>query len=252
MDERKLGELFRDAVPDVPPPSFDVFSVEAESNRLRKRRKTALMGGSAAVVVVVALAGVLSMALWRGTNSTTSGALAPVSGSSGNAAGGSNEVPNEDAQQSTGGGASDRSFSAESPKQGGPPSGNAGPSGPGSTLSGCEKAAPELAAALAGELRAAVSAQRPADIGCPAVSRGVSFLVSDPAGHKGIVSLVVAPANAEFGNPLAGQPSGSELRATTTSDGRHLVLVSEPVAGSTDAPFKSDLQRIVDKLATKV
>jgi hypothetical protein len=248
MDERKLGELFRDAVPELPPPSFDHTSVAAESNRLRKRRKTALLGGSVVAVAVLVVIGVVGVAQWRGTTGTNSGAA--VAGSSGNGSAGSNEVPNEDAQPS--GGTSDRSFSAESPKQGGTPTGNAGPPGPGSTPSGCEKADPELAAALAGELRAAANSQQPARIGCPVTARGVALAVTDSDGHSGLVSLVVAPANAQFGNPLTDQPNGSVERAAITSDGRRVVVVSVPDPGSGQAPFGADLQRIVEKLAARI
>jgi len=166
MDERKLGELFREAVPDVPPPSFGHGDITAESNRQRTRHRRALLGGSALAVAILAVAGVLGVALWKGTG-TENGAV--VADSSGNGPHAPNEVPSEGVPRAAaGGGTADESFSAESPKQGGTPTGNAGPAGPGSTPRGCDKADPELAAALAGELRAAPSSAVPAaNVYCP-------------------------------------------------------------------------------------
>lgn len=250
MDERKLGELFRDAIPDVPSPSFDRGDVVAEANLQRVRRRNALLGGSALGVALLAGATVLGVALWGGTEvgdtaSTSAGPL--VARESGNGEAAPNEVPNEDAQRSedaSGGGASDQSFSAESPKQGGTPTGNAGPPGLGSTLSGCEKADLELAAALAGELQAAVNNAVPADITCPPNSRGVAFRVDG-----GIVSVIVVPKDAELRNPVADQPEGSILRDALTSAGDHVIAVSEPAAASTAPPAEARLQDIVNTLA---
>ena len=251
MDERKLGELFRAAVPAVPPPSFDHRDVVDESDRLRVRRRNALLGGSALAIVLLAGATVVGVALWRGTGAgvatnSASGAGVVVQ-STGNEQPAPNEVPKEDA-----GRASDESLSAGSPKQGGTPTGNAGPPGPGSAPSGCEKADPELAAALAGELRAAPQTERPANLFCPPNSRGVAYRVSDTSGHSGLVSLVVSPKDAQFGSPTASKPEGTALRAGVARDGRHVVLISEPDPGSVDPPFEFDLQGLVDRLAAKV
>ncbi|HEV2782006.1 MAG TPA: hypothetical protein VGX25_21665, partial [Actinophytocola sp.] len=146
MDERKLGELFRDAVPDAPPPSFDYDDVAAESGRQRVRRRNALLGGSALGIALLAGATVLGVALWKGAEApgTASTAGAPFVGGSGNAEVAPNEVPSEDARRSSpkaASGAQDNSFPPEVPKQGGPPSGNAGTQEPGSTSSGCGQAA---------------------------------------------------------------------------------------------------------------
>jgi hypothetical protein len=246
VDERKLNELFRAAVPQVPPSTFDHEDIAAESSRQRTRR-TALLGGSAIGLAILAGAAVLGVALWKGTGGTENGsagsAAAPmIAGSSSNAVNAPNEVPNGDAESS--GGASDRSVSAESPKQGGTPSG--------STPRGCEQADPELAAALAGELRAAAHSSIPTDqsglpakLPCPSGGRGVAFGVDG-----GIVSLVVLPKDAQLTDPLDGQPSTAALRATSTVDGRHVILVSAP-SGTGTAPFEATLQDIVVRLAAR-
>jgi hypothetical protein len=250
MDERKLGELFRAAVPDAPPPSFDHTDIATESNRQRVRRRNALLGGSALGVALLAGAAVLGVALWKGTEAgdATSTANGPfVASGSGNGGAVPNEVPNEDAERSAGGSASDNSFPPEAPKQGGPLSGNAGPTGPGSTPSGCEKADLELAAALAGELQAAVNDMLPADVPCPPNSRGAAFRVDG-----GIVSVIVTPKDAQLPSPVAGQPEGTAVRPATASDGRHVVLVSEPAVGSTDPPLETRLQDIANTVAGRI
>ncbi|HEV8555004.1 MAG TPA: hypothetical protein VGR06_01225 [Actinophytocola sp.] len=252
MDERKLGELFSAAVPNVPPPSFNHRDVVAESHRVQaQRRRTALLGGSALGIAILAGAAVIGVALWTGTDAntvaTSAGGSGEVVGSTRNAPAAPNEVPREDASPS------DKSLSAESPKQGGTPTGNAGPPGPGTAPSGCEKADPELAAALAGELRAADSTtQRPPNLFCPPNSRGVALPVTDASGNSGLISLVVAPKEGVFGSLTQDKPQNTELRTGTASGGRHVVLLSEPGTGSVDAPFEFDLQNIVDRLAKRI
>jgi hypothetical protein len=252
MDERKLGELFNAAVPNVPPPSFHHRDVVTESHRVQaQRRRTALLGGSALGIAVLAGAAVIGVALWTGTGANTVATSAGGSGevveSTRNAPAAPNEVPREDASPS------DKSLSAESPKQGGTPTGNAGPPGPGSAPSGCEKADPELAAALAGELRAAdPTTQRPPNLFCPPNSRGVALPVTDASGNGGLISLVVAPKDAVFGSLNEGRPQGTQLRTGTTKDGRHVVLISEPGTNSVEAPFESELQNIATRIASRL
>jgi hypothetical protein len=252
MDERKLGELFSAAVPNVPPPSFNHRDVVAESHRVQaQRRRTALLGGSALGIAILAGAAVIGVALWTGTDAntvaTSAGGSGEVVGSTRNAPAAPNEVPREDASPS------DKSLSAESPKQGGTPTGNAGPPGPGTAPSGCEKADPELAAALAGELRAAdTSTQRPPDLFCPPNSRGVALQVTDTSGNGGLISLAVTPKDGVFGSLASGRPQGTQLRSATAKDGRHVVLISEPGTGSVEAPFEFDLQGIVERIAGRL
>jgi hypothetical protein len=251
MDERKLGELFNAAVPNVPPPSFHHRDVVLESHRVQaQRRRTALMGGSALGIVLLAGAAVIGVALWTGTDANTVATSAGGSGgvveSTRNAPAAPNEVPREDASSS------DKSLSAESPKQGGTSTGNAGPPGPGTAPSGCEKADPELAAALAGELRAADSGQRPPNLFCPPNSRGVALQATDASGNSGLISLVVAPKDGVFGSLTEGKPQGTQLRPATAKDGRHVVLISEPGTGSVEAPFEFDLQGIVQRIADRL
>src|SRR6266511_730647 len=115
MDERKLNELFRDAVPDAPTPSFGAADIVLESGRQTLRKRNALLGGSALGLAILAGAAVLSVALWKGTDSKegTAAGAPMVAGSTGNRDVLPNEVPNEDAQPPAAPGGADSSFSAE-------------------------------------------------------------------------------------------------------------------------------------------
>ncbi|HEU5474049.1 MAG TPA: hypothetical protein VFV67_25675 [Actinophytocola sp.] len=246
MDERKLSELFNAAVPDAPPPSFDDRDIAAASNRQRARQR-ALLGGSALGVAILAGVSALAMALWTtaGTESGTAanaGAPAPaVAGPTGNAGAAPNEVPQEDASHQS---ASDKSFPVETSKQGDESAGNAGPSGP------CEKADPELAAALAGELRAADSfltaTELPATVLCPAGGRAAAARVSG-----GVVSVVVWPRDSRLSTPLSRSAAGAREGMAPTASGGTVLMVSEPDPGSSGAPLADRLDAIARRLATK-
>ena len=254
MDERKISELFRDAVPDLPPPTFDHNDVATESHRQQRRHRNALLGGSALGVALLAGAAVLGVALWKGTDANSTAAGSSVAGANGNTEIAPNEVPGKDAAPPPSGKALDRNFPTESPKQGGTPNGNAGPSGPGSTPRGCGQADPELAAALAGELRAA--APNPGlnavalTVDCPPNAHGAAYAVT-VNGRSGTVSLVVTP-DSPVANPLAGKPDGSTYGVAYTQNGRQVVVVTQPGPGSTAAPYAEDVQRLANELSAKV
>jgi len=195
VDEKKLREVFGEAVPEAPPPTFQIGEVRSESRRQRTRHRNALLGGSALGIAVLTGAAVLGVALWKGTdsNDASTAAGAPMfDGSSSNATSGSSDVPHEvqPPRAASGGTEQDKSFPTESPKQGGTSTGNAGPSGPGSTLIGCGQADRELAAALAGELPAAASPKLlNAKVACPQGARSFAVEVTD-GDRTGIVSVV--------------------------------------------------------------
>jgi hypothetical protein len=237
MDERKLGELFRDAVPDVPPPTFDADDVATASGRLQLRRRNALLGGSVLTVVLLAGAAVLGVALWRGTDSSNSSPTAAVAGANSNADIAPNEVPS-----------GDKSFSVEPPKQGGVTTENAGPSGAGSTPRGCGRADPELVAALAGELRAAAPDPVQLSVDCPPNAHGAAYSVT-VNGVRGTVSLVVSP---DLPVTASGDAAGAQRAIAYTQDGRQVVVVAAPTAGAGAAPFAGELQNIANRLSVKV
>jgi hypothetical protein len=245
MDERKLGELFRDAVPDAPPPSFNMGDVVVESARQTQRKRNALLGGSVLGIALLTGITALGVALWSGTDNSDGSVLAnsaPEVATNGNGAPGSNETTNEDSQRSAGG--SQPSFSAEAPKQGGPPTGNAGPLGPGSTPGGCGQAAPELAAALAGELRAvALPDPVPAAMVCPDGTRAASFPLSE-SGRTGTLTVLVVPASQTFASP-----PGATIGVAKAADGRQIYAVSVSSGGSSSGPYASEVQNIARRLA---
>lgn len=257
MDERKLTELFKDAVADVPPPSFDQHDVVNESNRLRTRRRNGIIAGSALGVALLASGTVLGVALWKGSQpgGAPAAASAPEVGSDRNGSLSSSEVPNGDnadpraAQE--GGAAEDQSDPSGTRKQGRDPGGDAAPSGSGGTPSGCGQADQELAAALAGELLAAAPSEfSPVDIGCPPGSRGAAIKVTEN-GRSGVISVVLTPSGAKVAHPTAGAPEESKLAIAYTAEGEQVVLVSEPEVGSTEAPYQVELQGVANDLAAR-
>jgi hypothetical protein len=256
VDDQKLSELFKDAVADVPPPSFDHHDVVYESNRQRTRRRNGIIAGSALGVALLASGTVLGVALWKGSEpGGTSAASAPEVASDRNGSLGRSEVPNEDSAgpraAPEGGAAQGQSDPPGEPKQGGDPGGDAAPTGSGGTPSGCGQADQELAAALAGELLAAASFETsPVDIGCPAGARGAAITVTEN-GRGGVISVVLTPPGTKVAHPTAGAMEESRTATAYTAEGEQLLLVSEPEQGSTEAPFQLELQRVADDLAAR-
>lgn len=254
MDEKKLRDVFRDAVGEAPPPTFQIGDVRSESGRQRVRHRNALLGGSALVIAVLAGVTVLGVALWKGTDTQATAGAPMLDTSSGNATSGKNDVPNEDQspRAASGGAEQDKSFPPESPKQGGTSNGNAGPPGPGSTLQGCGQADRELAAALAGELPAAAhSSPVDANVVCPAGSRSFAVPVTD-GDRTGRLTVVLAPPGTTVDYPVTGSPQGTVVGTGTVKDGRHVFVITEPADGTGDAPLDTQVQDIADRSAVKV
>src|SRR5687768_12167412 len=80
MDEKRLTEAFRAAVPDesVPPASFDHADVVRASRRVTARRRAALAGGGLAVLAVVGIGvAVLPASVGDGGSPSAAPAVAP-------------------------------------------------------------------------------------------------------------------------------------------------------------------------------
>jgi hypothetical protein len=240
MDENKLAELLKDAVADTPPPTFTQTDITRESARQQARRRNGLLAGSAFGVAVLAGATALGVALWTGQGSYPDSASAGSSASTGNELAAPDELPDEDGKAA----APTESQRAEdfppgSPKQGGTPDGNGGPAGPTGTPSGCEQVDRELAAALAGELPAAANVKAdqavPVTLTCGAGDTGAAFNLPD-----GTLSvLLTVTGDAAFNEVLPG----SALARTSTSDGREVVVVSQPVSEGGSIPYQSELSQ---------
>lgn len=244
MDENKLADLLKDAVAETPPPTFTVADVARESDRQRARHRNGVLAGSAFGVALLAGATALGVALWTGPGAATDAMDAERAASGGNGNAAPYELPNEDnkaAAPTERGGAED--FPPEMPKQGGYPDGSGGPAGPAGTPSGCEQVDRELAAALAGELPAAAKVKVddaiPVSLSCPEGATGAAYDL--PGGR---ISVILMPDDVAL---TTNTTRGAQADAPTT-DGRQVLLVSEPVSASGTAPFGSDIERIATEL----
>lgn len=77
MDEQRLGELFRAAVSEAPPASFDCAQVVAASRRATARRRQALAGGTLLGVAVLT-GGLIASGLVGADRSEENSAAAPA------------------------------------------------------------------------------------------------------------------------------------------------------------------------------
>lgn len=259
MDERKLAELFRDAVPDeVPPPTFAAGDIATKSNRQRVRRNNIVAGSVLGVVLLGGVGVTIGANLGDGSDggSTVAGSADTASSSNKKLAPYDAEVPGLTGSATSQGdrerdASPNKSFPSQSPEQGGTETGKAGPQ-TGGTPGGCGQADRELAAALAGELPAAANLPaQPASLNCPAGARGAGFQLRD--GDKvGVVSVMYVPAGTNLGTevPWANSPKGTEVKTAMSTDGDTIVVVSAPQQGEA-APFEGELARVAKDLAAR-
>jgi hypothetical protein len=250
VDEKKLAELFNDAVRETPPPSFDTGDVRQASHRATVRHRNRLVAGSALALVLLGGAAITTVALSGGQSTTTASSPASTGGEQDSSSGtmlneGNAEAPRQAAPGQT---LSDR---AETPKQGGSPSGEAGGSA-GSTPSGCGQADRELAAALAGELPAAAKKSVTAvPFGCPTGTRAAAFRVTDGP-RAGTISVLLLPPGtagiAPFGIEVQGTVNSSGLARIS---GGTIVIVSQPTPELAEPPFGENTIRIAEALGTR-
>lgn len=243
MDEKKLAELFNEAVRDVPPASFGTGDVRQASYRATARRRSTIVAASVLGIVLLGGGAITTIALTGGNaNTTASGpASAGSAGPGGSGTMGSNggdaAPPPQVEQQQIPAAPNDRS---EGPKQGGSPSGTAGGSA-GDTPGGCEKADRELAAALASELPAAAivtPTPQPVPFGCPPGSRAASYKVVDHA-RSGTLSVVLVPKGVSPGIAPMGiaVPGTVNFNAPAVQSGGTVYIVSQPTPELTEPPF---------------
>ena len=245
MDEKELAELLKDAVADTPPPTFTRADVTRESERQRARRRNGLLTGSAFGVAVLAGATALAVALWTGQASPSETFDAESVASSGNGNAAPDELPDEGGRAASPTERGGEDFPPRSPKQGGTSDGNGGPAGPTGTPSGCEQVDRELAAALAGELPAAANVKAaeavPVTLYCGDEDSGAAFNLPD-----GTLSVVLLSASEKVLADTA--PDGARATAYT-SDGRQVLVVSEPASAGDSAPYTSELSRFAAEVA---
>ncbi|GAA2815260.1 hypothetical protein [Saccharopolyspora taberi] len=221
MDERKLEELFRDAVQSVPPASFDEADVARGARRVTARRRTAAAGGS----VVAAAALFVGVGVGTGMFGGQESQLASTPETP--------EVRTENVPKTNG------------PIVMGDPN----------SRSGCGTPDSALAGALAAELpEAAGRPSVPASGPCPSGSKSAGFAVSEgPA--AGNVSVILSPASAvapEQAKPTeVRRPDGTEQVVRHAGSGDVLTVRSDP-DGATAAPFGARLVAIADGLAPRL
>ncbi|MCP2166169.1 hypothetical protein [Goodfellowiella coeruleoviolacea] len=262
MDEHDLAELFRDAVRDTPPASFDEHDVAAAARRATARQRTRVLVGSGAVVLALLGVGVVGYGLTaRQHTATSTMTVAEDQSSAGRSTTTAELGPlNAPAPQNTDSdgtlenrrsGPPPKSIPESSSKQGDENTGSASRSA-GSTPTGCGQVDRELAVALANELPVdPATVPAPVAGSCPAGARAASYLVRD-GGTTGVVSVVVVPATADATAPRTPElPStnGSARATVHTGSGGQLTVVSQPQAGSTSAPFADRIDRVASQLA---
>lgn len=252
MDEKKLAELFNDAVRDAPPATFGTGDVRQASHRARVKRRNAVVAGSALAFVLLAGGTLTTVALSGGMKDTTA-ANAPVLAGGGPGNGGTmyNEGNAEQVPPSPGVRQHTPQLDSrtEPPKQGGAaPSGNAGTAG--STPSGCQ-ADRGLAAALAGELPAASQKTEVAvPFGCPSGARGAAYQITDGT-RTGTISIVLLPPGVMSVAPLGSDVYGTANAESATRGGGVLHIVSQPTPGiePAEAPLVDEIARYAARIA---
>jgi len=103
----------------------------------------------------------------------------------------------------------------------------------------------ELAAALAGELPAAAGIKAndavPVSMSCGGDTTGAAFDL--PEGRLNV--LLVSASDTAF----TAASSGSAQALAPTSDGRQVLVVSEPASAGDAAPYEADLSRFARDIA---
>jgi hypothetical protein len=254
VDEHKLAELFRDAVRDAPPPSFDEGDVRSASHRATARRRSALALGSTMAVVLVFGGIAVGAGVFGGGSKSLDAATAGSAEGSNSSPGetmtpyGLPADPNAEQKATDRGGPPPKSVPEDSSTQGDETPGSASLSA-GSTPTGCGPVDRELAIALAGELPVAAGTQpSPAAGTCPAGSKGAGYLVRD-GDVIGVFSVVVVPKGALQATGL-GSAAAKQVSRTAQS-GATVHVVSEPEQGSGTAPFAGKLDSVATDLASR-
>lgn len=236
MDDKQLAEKFRDAVGDVPPPSFDTHDVVVASARATARVRKRLQTGVGVAVGVVLIGGAL--VLTRPFGGSESDTVSAGGAASPNATSPMSLNPN---------------FNTNDP---GPGSGKAAPNGPdiGSGAT-CGPADQALAAALVTELPIITGTEpMAADVSCPTGSTGVLFQITDGS-NAGKLELVLVPPSVPNDPGTGAKPAVRVAKGNSvtvkTRNGGALTLASLPMNGSPTGPYVNQLGDIAARLAAR-
>lgn len=246
MDEHKLADAFRDAVREVPPPSFNEQDVVTASQRASARQRRLVLGGStfgAALLLGGTVLVTSMLGSQPGVATNTASGEVTAEGSVLNNGG---QSPNTADQFSPGTQRNQPPQTSSDPSKQGGGSASTGPSIGGTE--GCGMADRKLAAALAVELPAVAAStpeQAPGDI-CPQGSRGVALRLPE-----GTLVVVLTPGDgtmARSGQAFTG-PNGSQGYTMPTAKGDPLSIHSIPRKPGAPAPYAGDLERVTKKLS---
>jgi hypothetical protein len=233
MDERQIAEKFRDAVGEMPPPSFDTKDVQVASARATALARKRLQTGAGVAVGVVLIAGVLVLVKPFGGDTVNTSSAG--SGPGPNAPSSLSLNPNMDTGPQSGKMAPNHTELGNSANCGGPDQG--------------------LAAALVTELPILTGAETlAADVGCPPGSSAVAYQTTDGS-NSGKVEMVLVPASVADDPSTRAKPAvtvakGNSVTVTTHSGGA-LTLASVPMNGSTVGPYAGQLGEIAARLAAR-
>ena len=227
MDEQRLGELFREAVGEPPPPSFGRAEVVAASRRATARRRGAVAGGTLLGVAVLT-AGLLSSGVLGGGHPETSAA--------------GRASPHADPRSA----APELPHTLGTAPSSGPPAARAG-----AAEAGCaprdDALVTEVTAVLAGHGIAVAGPVGEVPGPCPAGSRAAAIPV--PGGT--LYVLVVPRADPPARSDLV-QPDGRREHALMLDRGRGLVLISTPAVEGRPAPLNEDVPQLAVELAHRL
>lgn len=236
MDDKQLAEKFRDAVGDVPPPSFDTQDVLVASKRATAQARKRLQTGTGVAIGVVLIGGVLLLVRPFGGEPTTT------------SAGGDVASPNATSPMSLNPG-----FDTNHAGPGG------GKAEPNSTETGgganCGPADQALAAALVTELPIITgTAAQAADVSCPTGSNGVAFELTDGS-NSGKLELVLVPSTVADDPSTGAKPAVKVSKGNSvtvkTHNGGALTLATLPMNGSAAGPYVNQLGDIAARLAAR-
>jgi hypothetical protein len=241
VDEHELTELFREAVRDTPPASFDERDISHASQRIaQRRRRSAVVGATIAAVLV--FGGVVVGLSQLVRPQTAASNAAPGMGPAAAETGPSTVDGLPSAQRAP--------QSEDKASMNAPAAGQA-----------CGPVDRELADALAGTLPAAAGQQPvPGGPSCPPGARAAGYVVRDGA-VTGVFSVVVAPAEGAPPSVESSRTPGtrSSTPATctgsvctvTAASGKRLTVRSEPSQGFATAPFADKVPAVAQQLASR-
>lgn len=233
MDEKQLADRFRNAVGEMPPPSFDTKDVQVASARATARARKRLQSGVGVALGVVLLGGVLVLVKPFGGDAVNTSSAGSAAGA--NVPSSLSLNPNMDTGPQTGKMAPNHTELGNSANCGGADQG--------------------LAAALVTELPILTGVEtQAADVGCPPGSAAVAYQTTDGA-NSGKVEMVLVPASVPDDPSTGGKPGvtvgkGNSVTVTTHSGGA-LTLASVPMNGSTVGPYAGQLGDIAARLAAR-